>query len=52
MSFAYQGKCVKVERIQREVLGVQRRVLGEEHPDTLLSACNLALSLWGQWKHA
>jgi hypothetical protein len=52
MSFAYQGKCVKVERIQREVLGVQRRVLGEEHPDTLTSAGNLAMSFAYQGKYA
>ena len=29
-----------------------RRVLGEEHPDTLRSANNLATSLSGQGKHA
>ena len=31
---------------------VGRRVLGEEHPDTLRSANNLALSLSDQWKYA
>jgi hypothetical protein len=34
------------------VLGVRRRVLGEEHPSTLTSAGNLAASLAGQGKHA
>jgi hypothetical protein len=34
------------------VLGVRRRVLGEEHPDTLTSADNLASSLWNHGKHA
>jgi hypothetical protein len=34
------------------VLGLSRRVLGEEHPDTLTTANNLALSLLLQGKHA
>jgi hypothetical protein len=34
------------------VLGVRRRVLGEEHPDTLTSARNLASSLSDQGKYA
>jgi hypothetical protein len=29
-----------------------RRVLGEEHPDTLMNASNLASSLYDQGKHA
>ena len=36
----------------REVLAVETRVLGPEHPDTLLTARNLALSLTQQGKHA
>ncbi len=31
---------------------MRRRVLGEEHPDTLTSAGNLASSLWGLGKYA
>ena len=46
------GMYVEAERIHREVHGVQRRVLGDEHPSTLTSACNLAESLWSQGKHA
>ena len=35
------------ERVEREVLGAMRRVLGEEHPDTLVIGANLASSpLW------
>ena len=34
------------------MLGARRRVLGEEHPETLMSANNLALSLSGQGKYA
>ena len=32
------GRFADAERIHRDVLGVRRRVLGEEHPDTLTSA--------------
>jgi hypothetical protein len=39
------GQYADAERIGREVLAVTRRVLGEEHPDTLTSAGNLATSL-------
>ncbi len=38
--------------MQREVLEVQRRVLGPEHPDTLNTMSNLGCSLGGQGKHA
>jgi uncharacterized protein (DUF2267 family) len=52
MSLGYQGKLTDAARIQREVLEVQRRVLGEEHPSTLSSANNLAGSLAYQGQHA
>jgi tetratricopeptide (TPR) repeat protein len=47
-----QGQYAEAERIEREVLGVKRRVLGEEHPVTLTSAGNLAHSLSRQRKYA
>ena len=47
-----QGKYADAERIEREVLGALRRVQGEEHPDTLSSAHNLASMLSQQGKHA
>jgi uncharacterized protein (DUF2267 family) len=47
-----QGQYAEAERIEREVLGVLRRVLGEEHPDTLTSAGKLAASLSDQWQYA
>ena len=37
--------------MEREVLGVQRRVLGPEHPHTLTTMSHLACSLLGQGKH-
>jgi hypothetical protein len=52
MCLSTQGKHADAERIEREVLGVQKRVLGAEHPSTLTSANNLAKSLSGQGKHA
>ena len=38
--------------MERELLDVQRRVLGAEHPDTLYTRSNLAASLNGQGRHA
>ncbi len=38
-------------RVEREALDARRRMLGEEHPDTLMSASNLALSLSYQGKY-
>jgi hypothetical protein len=32
--------------LQEQALGMRRRVLGEEHQDTLTSMNNLALTLW------
>ena len=46
------GQYAESEKIHREVLGVARRVLGEEHPNTLASAGNLASSLLRQGKCA
>jgi hypothetical protein len=39
------GKVAEAEAIQREVLGVMRRVLGAEHPQTLQTTANWAQSL-------
>ena len=39
------GQYAESERINREVLAVRRRVLGDEHPDTLSSAGLLATLL-------
>ena len=38
--------------MQREVHAVEKRVLGAEHPDTLISAINLTHSLSDQGKYA
>ena len=52
LSLTNQGKNNHAERINREVLGVQKRLFGLNHPDTLASANNLALSLANQGKFA
>ena len=46
------GQYAESERIHREVLDVERRILGEEHQHTLASASNLATALWNQGKYA
>ena len=38
-----QGQWQEAEQMHREVLEVRRRVLGQEHPDTLASMSNLAI---------
>jgi tetratricopeptide (TPR) repeat protein len=43
-----QGKYVEAERIEREVLRVQRRMFGEEHLETLNTAARVALSIMHQ----
>jgi tetratricopeptide (TPR) repeat protein len=47
-----QGKYAEAEQILREVLDVQRRVLGPEHPDTLHTMGNVGFSLGEQGKYA
>ena len=47
-SLLRQGKYADAEAMEREVLGVRKRVLGEEHPDTLTSASILASFLSDQ----
>jgi hypothetical protein len=46
------GQYAEAEQINREVVDVQRRVLGDEHPSTLTCASNLALALSDHGKHA
>jgi hypothetical protein len=37
---------------QQQALAIRRRVLGDEHPDTLTAMNNLALTLWNQGDRA
>ena len=43
-----QGDHVAARRLKERVLEVRTRVLGEEHPDTLTSMGNLAITLRDQ----
>ena len=38
-----QGKYAQAEALYSQTLEIQRRVLGPEHPDTLMSMNNLAI---------
>lgn len=46
------GHWREAEEIFVQVIEVRKRVLGQEHPDTLTSIANLASTLWnqGRWK--
>ena len=43
-----QGRWEEAEKLSREVLDIQRRVLGSEHPETLKSMHNVAYEVHGQ----
>jgi len=47
-----QGKFADAEALYSQTLEIQRRVLGPEHPDTLLSMMNLANVYGYQGKYA
>ncbi|KAL0634225.1 hypothetical protein Q9L58_006842 [Maublancomyces gigas] len=52
--FSYQGRIKEAEEVGTQVLAIQTRVLGEVHPDTLVSMSCLAwtYSEQGRWKQA
>jgi tetratricopeptide (TPR) repeat protein len=45
-----QGKLVEAAALGEEVLEKNRRILGEQHPDTLSTVHNLASTYWSQEK--
>jgi tetratricopeptide (TPR) repeat protein len=49
-----QGRWKEAEELFVQVMETRKRVLGEEHPDTLTSMANLASTFWnqGRWKEA
>jgi hypothetical protein len=49
-----QGRWKEAEELKVQALETRKRVLGEEHPDTLTSIASLALtySKQGRWKEA
>jgi hypothetical protein len=50
----YRGQWNKAEELQVQAVAMRRRMLGEEHPDTLTSMANLASTFWnqGRWTEA
>jgi Flp pilus assembly protein TadD len=49
-----QGRWKEAEELMMQVVETRKRVLGQEHPDTLTSMHNLALTYQsqGRWKEA
>jgi tetratricopeptide (TPR) repeat protein len=50
LTYQAQGRKADAARIQEEVLEKRRRILGEEHPDTLAAMHDLALTVSGTGK--
>jgi hypothetical protein len=46
-----QGRWKEAEELQVQVMETRKRVLTDEHPDTLTSMHNLALTLQSQARH-
>jgi tetratricopeptide (TPR) repeat protein len=48
------GRYDDAEELQEQVMQTRKRVLSDEHPDTLTSMANLASTYWnqGRWKEA
>jgi tetratricopeptide (TPR) repeat protein len=49
-----EGQYKKAEELDVQVMQIRKRVLGDEHPDTLTSIADLASTYWdqGRWKEA
>ncbi|KAK7177494.1 Kinesin light chain 5 [Paraphaeosphaeria sporulosa] len=54
MALYNDGRYEEAEELNVQVMETRKRVLGEEHPDTLTSMANLASTFWnqGRWKEA
>ena len=53
-AYYYQGQWKKAKALEVMVMEKKKQILGDEHPDTLLSMANLAATYrdLGQWKKA
>ncbi|KAL5371075.1 hypothetical protein DPSP01_014510 [Paraphaeosphaeria sporulosa] len=47
-TYRNQGRWKEAEELEVQVMEARKRVLGEEHPDTLLSISNFAFTLQTQ----
>ncbi|KAK7177485.1 kinesin light chain [Paraphaeosphaeria sporulosa] len=54
MTLYDDGRYEEAEELQVQVMQTMKRVLGDEHPDTLTRMANLASTYWnqGRWKEA
>lgn len=50
-ALAANNRHHEAETVYRQIIAVQGRALGEEHPDTLTCRMNLANALWAQGKY-
>ena len=53
-TYQSQGRWKEAEELEVQAMETEKRVLGQEHPDTLTSIANLASTFWtqGRWKEA
>ena len=54
LTYRNQGRWTEAEELEVQVMETRKRVLGAEHPDTLISMANLASTQWnqGRWTEA
>jgi hypothetical protein len=52
MALYSDGQCNGAEELEVEVMRTSKRLLGYEHPSTLLSISNLASTYWNPVDHA
>jgi len=46
LAYDLKGRWRKAKELEVQVIETRKRVLGEEHPDTLTSIGNLASTFW------
>jgi hypothetical protein len=51
LTYSDQGRWKEAEELEVQVMQMRKRVLGDEHPDTLTSMANLAFTLQSQACH-
>ena len=52
LAYSLGGRWTNAEELEVQIIEIRKRVLGEEHPHTLMSIANLATTFWnqGRWK--
>jgi len=49
-TYSNQGRWKEAEKLQVQVMQMCKKILGEEHPDTLTSMVNLAATYRNKWR--